>query len=132
MCLFSDLRHTPTHTAEQLVKEWPVPSSCMAHKSTGAEQTAAGYRILPEHSGACRDILSIWNDEGLEQTRKQSVALAMYKMVVNVTQCVELSTIITGINSCKFHPNSHPLPKFFRIIGELWESAKISFNIAHT
>jgi hypothetical protein len=51
----------------------------MAHRSTGAEQTAAGNRILPEHSEACKDILSTWNDEGLMQNRKQSVALAIYK-----------------------------------------------------
>jgi hypothetical protein len=48
-------------------------------------------------------------------------------MVINVTQCVELSTVIIGINSCKFHPNSRPPPKFFRIIGELWESESKAF-----
>jgi hypothetical protein len=128
--VISDFRQTPAHTAEQFVTEWPAPSSCVAHKPTGAEQTAAGFRILLEYSEACKDILSIWND-GLIQNRKQSVAVAIYKNGY-VTQCVELSTFIIGIISCKFHPNSRPPPKFFQIIGELWDSAKLSFNMIHT
>jgi hypothetical protein len=91
ICVISDFRHTPTHTAGQFVTEWPVPSSRMAHRSTGAEPTAAGYRILLEHSEACRDILSIWNDEGSIQNRKQSVAVAIYK---NGYKCNALRRIV--------------------------------------
>jgi hypothetical protein len=122
MCVISDFKHTPTHTAKQLVTEWPVPSSCMAHKSTGAEQSAAGYRILPEHPVACRDILSIWNDEGLMQNRKQSVALAIYK---NGYKCDAVRQIVDNYHwhqflqiPSKFSPSSKILSNYRRIMGQ--------------
>ena len=68
----------------------------------------------------------------IDKNRKQSVGVGYIKMVINVRHCVEFSTIIIGVNSCKFHPNSRPPPIFFQITGEVWGSAKFSFNMAHT
>jgi hypothetical protein len=114
-------RHAPSHTAEQLVTKWQVPWSCMAHRSTGVEQTAAGYRILPEHSKACKDILSIWNDEGLILNRKQSVALTIYK---NGYKCDAVRRIVDSYHwhqflqvPSKFSSPSKIISNYRRIMG---------------
>jgi len=94
----------------------------MAHKSTSAEQTAAGYRILPDHSAACRDILFIWNDEGLIQNRKQSVAVVIYK---NGYKCDAVRRIVDIYQwhqflqvPSKFSSPSKILSNYRRIMGQ--------------